>query len=509
MTQKQQLQIASPGAATGWLLFLVFSAALGSYLCDPIFRPDVFFHLTVGDWIMSHKALPEQASWALAGANQTWRSGSWLFDFKVAVIHQAFDMTGLVLFKVMLFVALSGVLVRVYGRVADNFFVGGFIATLVATGTLLASALNAQLAGYFFFVLILAAFKRLPLALHRARAAGGLFFLLVIASNVHPSGFVASAVGLLLFAGILQAARLLIPVAVMTIVAPLFTPYFGMQLLTAVQSFFGSLQVDLFMKLQPLTVFDYSFVFLLCILMLIVALLIDSRRALRFGETLVLAGATVLGFASKQYVPFALIVGGFIVVLLWKESATGSCGAIAEGIERLEGKFRSLYAVSSLGVIWVLLCVTIVNIYPFFFAPMLHSAFPEAELDYVLQEETSAQMLHSPDIGNYVAYRFASANPATSMKAAVDTTSFATMPMAVQAVLRTFQLFPGVEYMTLKSGVRYVLCRASESMFTALSTNPEWELRVAGGMKLRDEKKFIPSSDFQWVLFERRVRVES
>jgi hypothetical protein len=73
--------------------------------------PDVFWHLKVGEWIVSHLAVPrtDVYSWSVFG--QPWTAHQWLWEALMYVIHRRTGILGLWLLA-FLMVLMAGVLIR-------------------------------------------------------------------------------------------------------------------------------------------------------------------------------------------------------------------------------------------------------------------------------------------------------------------------------------------------------------------------------------------------------------
>src|SRR5947209_10563424 len=52
-------------------------------VADPVFDPDIWWHLRVGQWVVEHGSVPGHDPFSLPGHDRPWVAYSWLFEVVV------------------------------------------------------------------------------------------------------------------------------------------------------------------------------------------------------------------------------------------------------------------------------------------------------------------------------------------------------------------------------------------------------------------------------------------
>lgn len=175
----------------GTFFVLLFVAALA-----PIQSYDAFWHLATGEWIVSHRALPETDPFALASDPVVWHNGEWLFEVLLHGIERASGLAGLSIFRALVVAGLFTAILALVARAA------GVATALVIVAFAFAGAdhrlgMRPELAGTVFAVvavhLLLGPLTRRRLALLTA--------LTIVWMNMHPSALLAPAIAGLVAGG--------------------------------------------------------------------------------------------------------------------------------------------------------------------------------------------------------------------------------------------------------------------------------------------------------------------
>lgn len=175
----------------GTFFVLLFVAALA-----PIQSYDAFWHLATGEWIVSHRALPETDPFALASDKVVWHNGEWLFEILLHGIERASGPTGISVFRALVVAALFTAILALVARTT------GAATALIIVAVAFAGAdhrlgVRPELAGIVFAVitvhLLLGPLTRSRLALLTA--------LTIVWMNMHPSALLAPAVAGLVAVG--------------------------------------------------------------------------------------------------------------------------------------------------------------------------------------------------------------------------------------------------------------------------------------------------------------------
>jgi hypothetical protein len=96
-------------------------------VAQPVFDPDVWWHLRVGQWVAEHHALPTHDP--LAATHKPWVAYSWLYEVVLYGLTGAFGLAGIVVYRCALAVGVVTALWRLVAR-RD----GHFLRAVVLTG---------------------------------------------------------------------------------------------------------------------------------------------------------------------------------------------------------------------------------------------------------------------------------------------------------------------------------------------------------------------------------------
>ncbi len=188
------------------------------------------------------------------------------------------------------------------------------------------------------------------------------------------------------------------------------------------------------------------------LLMLVVVYLILVKKP---SHIIFLSLIIICSVQSQTILAFALIFLGFLICQIWgkdyedREELTG----LPEGLRRLSLKVAKQSHIA-LGISWVLLCFSIVNVNDLLRTPITEAVLPKAELEYVKSQE--GKLLDDLAIRPYVVYKLGNTPRTTEV--------------AEQA--------------------RFILCRRGLSKCDSLLENQEWQL-----ISLKSSSNF-------WSLYE-------
>ncbi len=97
----------------------------------PVVDPDIWWHLSIGQWVVEHRAVPQTDPLSAYGQTQHWVAYSWLFEVIVYGIYQAFGLTGILAFKLLMSAILLVAIHRFVSR-REPRFIGATLLTLLA-----------------------------------------------------------------------------------------------------------------------------------------------------------------------------------------------------------------------------------------------------------------------------------------------------------------------------------------------------------------------------------------
>ena len=97
------------------LLWVSLVIMVGSYISLSIGDPDLWWHITIGRWIVSHQTVPRVDYWNMFSGDKLWRAYSWSNEVLLALVDQWAGEKGLLIFQILLACSLAGTLFYIYG----------------------------------------------------------------------------------------------------------------------------------------------------------------------------------------------------------------------------------------------------------------------------------------------------------------------------------------------------------------------------------------------------------
>jgi hypothetical protein len=174
-----------PGLLYG--AFLAFAAVAGTLR---LYGVDPFWHLAAGRWILEHRTVPTTDPFRFTHQGAPWVDHEWLFQALLAAAESLGGTSGALAVRVLLVVALAGVLLATLRRLG----VAPAAAVLLGIAAILGARGRFDLRPELVTLLALALFLALLLELRRDprwRRALPLMVLTVVWVNAHPGALVA------------------------------------------------------------------------------------------------------------------------------------------------------------------------------------------------------------------------------------------------------------------------------------------------------------------------------
>lgn len=82
------------------ITFIAMATAVGAFLVNQIYDLDVWWHLAIGNDILTSRAIPVADHFARAGLDRPYHDSHWLFQVMLASVHRVGGMTGVEAFMV-------------------------------------------------------------------------------------------------------------------------------------------------------------------------------------------------------------------------------------------------------------------------------------------------------------------------------------------------------------------------------------------------------------------------
>jgi len=397
------------------VLWFCVVLATAAYICGPIVDPDLWWHITVGRWILAFHEIPVVDHWNMFGAGQPWRAYSWPLEIVFAAAEQLGDMHGLYAVKLALAVAVACSLAWVSSRLAGDWFVGLLLGIFATLGCFNHFTLRPQSLVWVYLALVLLLADEVEQRGWTVRRGALLALVMMAWANTHITTAlgIGVAVAWVAAAGWRTAGLTLASMVLGTLV----TPYFGGEWLTFFSKTGHPLMLRSIAEFQPATIMQHSTAFLVIAAALVGMGIFTRPRVLDLFKLLA-GGGTLLGaLAVVKFLPFAVIVLTALIAVMWRRGGKAGFGNLGEGIHRLR---KVAGAIPAEGAAFLLLCTVIVNVWRVWQAPLNTVEIPVSAVDFIEARQLPHPVLNDFGRGGYLMYRFSDERGVLEHKVPID-----------------------------------------------------------------------------------------
>lgn len=400
------------------ILWALVVATCAIYMCGPVLDPDLWWHITIGRWIIAHQAIPHVDMWTLFSSGQPWRAYSWLIEILFAAVDHWQGIQGLLYLQVGFAVALGLALLWCYQRISGSIALGGLFASFVVLACFNHFTLRPQVIVWILFALLLGVLN--DVQRHGFTRSRGIRMVLIMSlwANVHLS----AVLGLLLvvtWLGDRKCRQVLVPSLVACFAGTLITPYFGGEWLTFISKTGHPFQHASVAEFQPATLVQYSTAFLVIALLAVATALYQRPGIFRPGQLL---GAGIFlggGLAVVKFLPFAVMVLIGMAAHAWREDEV-------RGDERLplfEGLARLIALIERIpreGLSFLLICFCVVFVTRLSRNPINLNIVPQQAMDFFFRKQLAHPILNTFGNGGYVMYRLSESDGSLAFPVSID-----------------------------------------------------------------------------------------
>lgn len=399
-----------------WISVLIL---IGSFLCNPITDPDLWWHIVVGRWILAHREVPHVDYWNLFGSGQPWRAYSWSQEVLYGLIESKWGDVGLGVMQLILGLCLVSTVQLVFGVLAGNHFFGVLLAVLTTAACRPHFSLRPQTAVWIVFALVLLTAELSVRNGLRRRYVAALFCLGCVWANTHLSAVLGLMAVLLWtlpatwsWSDVSRTASL----CAGYVAGTFCSPYFGGEWLTLLEK---SDHVFVFRVLEEFRPADLTQASTLCLTFGITLLLVlsyTSRRLPPRGAMLLTVVMVTFGGIVVKFLPFALIAIGALTAV-WLRDVRFNCEGLTDddnnnivrGLALLRVRFLTLHPQTVGACSFFFLCVAWVNIAKAMQQPVNYATTPKKAVDFVEFHTLGHPILNEFATGGYLMYRWSSA----------------------------------------------------------------------------------------------------
>ena len=490
------------------ILWCVVAILVGSYICLPVADPDLWWHITVGRWIVANGTVPHVDYWNMFGVDLPWRAYSWTSEIVVALVDRWFGDLGLLYAQLAIGILLAATLQYTFGRIARDNWIGAAFGVYSTLACYNHFTLRPQVVVWIVFAVLLSLVEQVSRDGVKGKIVFGIFLTGVLWANTH----LTSALGLgAIVLWLLPAQRSdslawksLAVCAIAFFVGTLCTPYLGGEWITFFSKTGHPLKYSVIAEFQPATILQYSTVFVLLLMVLLIVVAFTTRVVPSFGRAVLGGGMVIAGLTAVKFLPFAAIVLGALVCQWWssvsiqiKEGDLGVAPGIPEGLLKVRAWCSSLSPMTHGALAFLLFAISSATISNLKKNPIDVSYVPIAAVDYIKEKHLQVPILNEFGAGGYLMYRFSSQEGAPEFRVAIDGRTNVNPPEIWQMYQESFLGKLGWRKFIQKVEPKTILWRQGSAFVALLYASKQWCRVFSSGERESDYVLFVRREEFE------------
>jgi hypothetical protein len=487
------------------LAWVSLAFLMGAYICRPIGDPDLWWHITVGRWIVAHQDVPHVDYWNMFGVGKPWLAYSWSNEIVYALVDSFYGEKGLIIAQLLLAIGIAFAMQYVCSKISGSFWFGALLGAYATVSFHAHFSLRPQALVWMLFAVCLwfAECSR------RQGLSGRQLFTTALLGCLWANSHVSGVVGLVSIfvwhmqsgaewlwlkrAGLMMACFLL---------GTLVTPYFGKEWLTAleVSGHVGSLKgLDEF---QPATILQHSTGMLLLQVVLLGLLCFLSRVTPPVGALLVGLGTVLAGLGVVKFMPFAAIALSALLAVWWREwISTGRAPEAESPLVRalmLGEKWMKALHPQTLGALaFFIVCLAWIYAAYAIKHPVNEVLIPKKSLAFLKEQHLSPPVLTEMGTGGPLMYEWSSPQGEPAHLVAVDGRTNVNSPAVWRSLQKALFGQEGwSEYIDLVAP-QTILWRNASPFVALLIESPRWCRVFQSGRLAADMSVFVPRELFE------------
>ncbi len=465
-------------------LFLFLSFSAGKELLND---GDTGYHIRAGEYIIKTLSIPKQDMFSFLSPALPWTAHEWLSEVIMAMVHQAFGLTGIVVFFSFIISLVYYLLLKIIRTDKDNIILAAFIVLLV----IVSSQIHWLARPHIFSLVLMIAWYYL-LDEYQYNNKNYLYLLplmMLLWVNLH-GGFLAGFIltGIYLFGNLAKfitsqgkekdfhkkKAGLLGLTTVACLLVSLINPY-GFHILmfpfNLVSNKFIMDHVSEFMSPNFHEVMPFKY-----LLLLMLAVFAGSKVKINFIELLLILLFTNMSLYSVRYIPLLGIIAAPILLrqlILILEQANGR---FAGFLKKRSDSISETDAFAR-GFLWPVAAMVLVVVsaaggkIDFKFD---EKSKPVAAVEFMKKENLKGNMFDNDEFGDYIIY---SAWP--EFKVFFDGRSDMYGVDRMKEYLKVRSIKPGWDEVIEKYKINWIIYNANSTLSVFLMERKDWKLIYA------------------------------
>jgi uncharacterized membrane protein (DUF485 family) len=433
-----------------------------------------------------------------------WRAYSWSVEVLFSLVHGWGSVEGLLLLQLAFAIVLALALQGVFSFLARDAFVGALLGVYSTVACFNHFTLRPQVIVWILFALAIAVVDDGRSQKLSRRQLLALALLGMAWANSHLTAILGLA-GIFLWS--IQSSvnsgiswKRTFAASCAFFVGTLFTPYLGGEWITFFSKGDHPLKFQKIAEFQPSTILQYSTVFIVLYLVLIVVAAFQSRIVPTVARAALAGGMTLAGLTAVKFLPFAAISLGALLAVWWRQSsaigALGDRSNLSEGLWQAKQGFDRLAPATVGSIAFFMLCVAAANIAGLLRHPFDSQSVPKSSVDFIEQHNLQHPVLNEFGAGGYLMYRFSRTDGTPIHKVAIDGRTNVNSPEIWEMYQASLRGAATWEDYIEKVKPKTILWRQGAAFVSLLLLSPEWCRVYASGETEMAHVVFITREEF-------------
>jgi hypothetical protein len=387
-----------------WFFFTILVA---SYIFYPLMDPDLWWHVTVGKWIISNGTIPYKDYWNMYGAGKPWFAYSWSIEALFGLTYNFAGETGLLTLKFALLSVLAFTLCFVFGSIAKDFRFGLIIGTVTAIIFDSFSLLRPQTFVCVYLALLLYILNNFKVLGDSWPRRIALTLVMSLWANSHITtifGIVLIAFWNLQIPLRKNNLKLVLTTLFFGFVGTLITPYGGYEWVIFFSKSDHPILFSGIIEFGPASIRDYSTGIMIILLTLFVVIVTLAKTLVPPAKIFLVLVFSVGAFGVVKFIPIAAIIISAVTAEIWNLGRKSS--ELQHLFNSLDIFFKGLQKIEGKGLVFLMICLIYLNISASFNQIVKKDIVPVKALNFAIENDLPEPIINTFGDGGYLMYRY-------------------------------------------------------------------------------------------------------
>jgi len=393
------------------VLFVVLSVFFASFLFYEVRDPDLWWHITIGNWIAVNKSIPITDIWNM-NSEGVFRAYSWLFEVIVYYFDLFFSNQGLFVLHCSLAIVLSISYAYILSKLSLNYTLGLILSFCLLIGCASHFALRPQSISWLCFIWIIYGsifYKKTKN--NKYLYLIFLFSVLWVNTNLTLI-FIFPVIACLLFFN----KKDLLKIFSVILIASFCTPYFGGEWITVFNKYTHPFGYELISEFKAANILATPVQIMIVLLVFSIMLFYKKFTTKRLPLICLTGCYLILGLIKIKFLPFGIILLGVLIALVWNDYENVD-DEIKQAVLKLE---KLVLKIPIQGASFILIVIVVLRFYSNFLNPIVEEYYPYKAVEYFKKNSLKFPIGHSFGMGGFIMKEFKNKDGSINNKVIID-----------------------------------------------------------------------------------------